>query len=235
MPLIKMRNSTQTKLSFHPRGIWGGARPGAGRKPLPPGRRKGVPHRPRPDHKTRHPVHVTLRAREGLPSLRERALFTELRGALALGSKPAFRVVHFSVQSNHLHLIVEAHDRAALSRGVQGLAIRLARALNRALHVRGGVFAERYHAHELRTPREVRNALVYVLQNWRKHGFSRPERALDTRSSAAWFDGWKEPPLPPAEPAPVAAPRTWLVTIGWRRRGLVRASERPGHLDGAPA
>ncbi len=142
-------------------------------------------------------MHTTLRAREGLPPLREEALFRAIREAIRLASRSratggGFRVVHFSVQRDHIHLIVEAHDRVVLSRGMKGLAIRVARAVNAVLRQHGQVVAERFHAHDLRTPREVRNALVYVLVNFRKHG--RPlgrgrEMVLDVFSSAPWFDG----------------------------------------------
>jgi hypothetical protein len=113
---------------------------------------------------------------------------------------------------------------------LQGLAIRVARAVNRDLDRRGRVFGDRYHAHVLRTPREVRNAIIYVLQNWRKHVPG--ARGLDLRSSARWFDGWRESismlrsrPCPSS--SPVAAPRTWLARVGWRRGGLVDTTERP--------
>ena len=142
----------------------------------------------------------------------------------------AFRVVHFSVQSNHLHLIVEASDKNKLSRGMQGLTIRMARAVNRASNGKGSVFVDRYHAHELKTPRETRAALLYVLQNWAKHG---PGGAYDPLSSAVWFDGWTRPPTVEAPPSMVAAPRTWLVTVGWRRHGLLRPGERPTALASA--
>jgi REP element-mobilizing transposase RayT len=219
-----MSKKSGEQLSFREPKTHGGARPGAGRKPS--GRRVGVPHQPRADHRPSHPVHVTMRAREGLPSLRGDKLVLEaVRSALAEGHKPAFRVVQFSIQSNHLHLIVEASDKDSLSRGMQGLAVRMARGVNRALSAEGSVFADRYHAHELKTPRETRAALLYVLQNWLKHGQG---RGHDPCSSARWFDGWKE--RPPANPDPpvVATPRTWLVTLGWRRHGLLQPEERPG-------
>jgi hypothetical protein len=124
---------------------------------------------------------------------------------------------------------VEASDRDALVRGMRGLVIRCARAINRVLGRRGRVWADRCHTHALKTPREVRNALVYVLQNWRK---SVPgAQWLDGCSSARWFDGWKGPRPPWAEPppgrAPVRAARTWLLTRGWRRHGLIAFDERP--------
>lgn len=208
----------------------GGRRQGAGRKPS--GRRVGVPHRRRCTHKARHPVHVTLRAREGLPSFRGDKLVLEaLLAAIGLAQNSSFRVVHFSVQSNHLHLLVEAHDGAALSRGMQGLAIRMARGVNRALGSAGVVFADRYHARELTTPRETRAALLYVLQNWAKHGTG---GRFDPFSSAAWFDGWASPPPRSTSPPRVAPPRTWLVTVGWRRHGLLRPGEKPASLRDAP-
>ena len=107
---------------------------------------------------------------------------------------------------------------------MQGLTVRLARAVNRALGGRGTVFADRYHAHELKTPRETRAALLYVLQNFAKHGEG---GWYDPLSSARWFDGWTVPPPRGDEAAIVAVPRTWLVTLGWRRHGRLRPAERP--------
>ena len=214
------------------RGPRGGARAGAGRKPGPVRR---VPHRARPVHRTYHPVHVTLRARGGLPSFREQVLVRALTAALAAVKKsPAtgasFRVVHFSIQTNHVHLMVEAHDTSFLSRGMLGLAVRLARALNRELDVTGRVWRERYHARPLRTPREVRNAIVYVLMNAKKHG-SRIA-GLDPCSSARWFAGIRRESGraerdEPRSPSPVSEARTWLGRIGWRKYGLVASTERP--------
>ena len=181
-------------------------------------------------HRPRFPLHVTLRARGGLPALREEALGGAVRAAIAAGSREAFRVVHFSIQTNHLHLVVEAHDAVALSRGMQGLAVRVARAVNRMLDVRGRVFRERYHARELTTPRAVRSAIVYVLMNARKHG-ARLASGVDAFSSAPWFDGFRGPVAPPAGERPVRSPRTWLAGVGWRRRGLVRFDERPASPD----
>ena len=137
----------------------------------------GVPHRMRPEHKGRNPVHVTLRGARGLPSLREQVIFSEMRRALGQTARSWFRVVHFSVQANHVHLLVEADDKASLTRGIMGVAIRMARAVNRVLERHGNVWSERYHSRALKTPREVRNGIVYVLMNRQKHG-----------SNAAAFD-----------------------------------------------
>ncbi|HEY3353632.1 MAG TPA: transposase [Polyangia bacterium] len=145
---------------------WGGKRTGAGRKRT--GDRARVPHVRRPPHVGRHPVHATFRASAEVGSLREGATFNALEAAIRAAQRPDFRIVHFSIQGDHLHLIVEASDRAALVRGRRGFAIRSAKAVNRAVDHRGRVWADRYHARALRTPRETRNAIVYVIQNWRK-------------------------------------------------------------------
>ena len=239
---------------------WGGARSGAGRKPKR--HRAGAAHLRRPAHSARHPLHVTLRVRHGLPALRRHELFIAVRRALAAGRERfGFRLVHFSVQRDHLHLLAEAMDRRALSRGVQGLSIRVARALNRRLQRRGKVFAERYHARALTTPRAVRWALRYVLLNARKHerGVGAvPSGFVDPCSSAAWFDGFARPrelvfgaqqcreefraqtvvprwPRSHAAPdSPVVAARTWLLAVGHRRAGPFDVDDVPRAEPVAP-
>ena len=172
----------------------GGWRPGAGR---PRGRTK-VAHGRRERFAARYPQHVTLRVVGGVESLRRhRSMRVVRRALLAGGHRPTFRVIEFSVQSNQLHLIVEAGGADGLTRGMIGLAVRLARRLNRAFGRSGRLFAERYHARSLRTPTEVRNAIRHVLQNHQHHarraGVSAAAlhaAALDPCSSSVWFDGW---------------------------------------------
>ena len=216
------RTVRQGELSFR---SWGGARRGAGRKRASP--RVRVAHRARPRHCARHPLHVTIRLREGLPSLRRMHSRGAVAGAFAGGrERSGFRLAHFSLQSNHLHLIVEAEDRRTLSRGMQGLLVRVARALNGLWRRCGSVFSDRFHARELRTPREVRAALVYVLQNARHHGIRLG--GIDPYSSGAWFDGWRERiTIVGALPPIVARARTWLLGDGWRRHGSIGIGEGP--------
>ena len=185
----------------------------------------GIPHLKRSPLASRHPVHVTARVRK-LPSLRRRDCFTAVRRALVAGAgRPHFRVIEFSVQSNHIHLICEGKDREALARGLQGLFIRIARGLNRQLGRRGKVFADRYHDHVLKTPSEVRNALSYVLHNARHHaaeaGRKLGWRWLDRCSSARIFHG-----LEAASSLPL--PHTWLLQVGWKRAGPISIDVVPG-------
>src|SRR5262245_27751378 len=152
-----------------------------------------VRHRRRCEVEERFPMHVTMRLQEGLESLRRKQTYAVVRAALSKGKEYGeFRLHQFSVQSNHLHLIVEARDRVSLSRGVQALAIRIAKGLNKLWERRGKVFAERYHALVLRSARQIRNALRYVLGNAFKHDLSMLMKGwFDPCSSATWFDGWR--------------------------------------------
>ena len=145
-----------------------------------------------------------------------------------------FRVVQFSVQTDHVHLLVETAGKPALGRGMKSIAARVARAVNRVFGRAGAVLLGRYHVRALRTPKAVRNALAYVLLNARKHWRHRRGTALpvilDEASSAEWFDGWirRTQPLSSGEPPPVAAARTWLLRMGWRRHGLIDPAKVPG-------
>jgi REP element-mobilizing transposase RayT len=186
-------------------------------------------HRPRPALASKFPVHVTMKVRPGAPYLRRRVCFQTIRGAFVAGkTKAGFRLVHFTVQGNHLHLICEAADKERLARGLQGLAIRVAKRLNAKLGRRGKLFAQRYHARILRTPSEVRNALVYVLNNARRHDLRVAWDWVDPLTSAAFFDGWRLPYRDPRArdgPAPVVPAGTWLLATGWRFRGLIAFDE----------
>jgi hypothetical protein len=132
-----------------------------------------------------------------------------------------------------MHFVVEATGRNTLSRGVQGLLVRIARCLNRLWQRRGRVFADRYHDHILKSPREVRNALRYVLGNARHHAaegrmVTVPQATL-TYTSAPWFDGFREAIVVRGIEAvvrPVTEAHTWLLTIGWRRHGLLSVAEQ---------
>jgi REP element-mobilizing transposase RayT len=220
---FKMRLRADKQLELPACGGWGGARTGSGQKPM---RGNGPSHVRRPVHEARWPVHVTLRARGGLPSLRAKRAFELVSIALGRSGRPKFRVIHFSVQTDHIHLIVEADSSHALSRGVQGLAGRCARALNRSWARRGRVWGHRYHAHALRTPTEVRNAIAYVLLNFRKHLHGAP--GMDPLSSGRSFDGWSHQNAPVPLGA-IAPPRTWLASAGWRKGGgVIDVREKPG-------
>jgi REP element-mobilizing transposase RayT len=223
----------QQELAFP---LHGGARKGAGRKPK--GRAAGPSHAARTSTPSRHPLLVTQKFCAGLPRLRQEVEFAVLRGAFAdAARRDGFRVVHLSVQSNHIHYICEARDVRSLTSGMRSLGVMIARRLNRLWQRSGQVFAERFHARALATPNEVRQALTYVLNNAQKHGIIGD--GADPFSSGASFDGWKPEAARPNSsvrqtqkhspaPVPLAAAETWLLRVGWRQRGLIGLREVPG-------
>ena len=230
------RSAPQLSLSLPSPRRWGGRRTGAGRKP---GANPGLPHLSREQFAKALPAHVTLRIRPDVASLRTVRVVREIEHTFTAGcSRSDFRLVHYSLQGNHAHLIVEARDQDALGRGMMAIGARLARAVNRVTRRTGRVLADRYHSRLLGTPRQVRNALRYVLLNARRHAASAPAAAtrvrFDPASSARWFDGWK--PSVHGEPqqtstrsrSPVARARTWLLSVGWRRHGLLDPADVPG-------
>jgi REP element-mobilizing transposase RayT len=231
-PALRSRAPKQQSFDDHRmRSGRGGPRPGAGRKSS--GRICERKQR-RERFRGGKPVHVTLRLRGGLPRLRSRRFVAELcRSFGEACERGEFRLVHYSVQHNHVHLLVEAEDQAALGRGMKSIGARVSRAVQRVFRVTGRVLAQRYHAHVLRTPNEVRRALQYVLRGVRKHwrelrGGGPPLR-LDDASSSRWFNGFnRELPGAPAGPREVAKPRTWLLARGWRRHGPIDPASIPG-------
>ncbi|HWE31407.1 MAG TPA: transposase [Polyangia bacterium] len=185
---------------------WGGKRKGAGR-PRKDGSigKAGVAHLVRPALAERFPVHVTWRMQREVWNLRTQRCFRVMERAMLAGAlKGGFRLVHYAVMGNHVHLIVEAPNRLRLARGMQGLGIRIARALNRVMGRSGRVMSDRYHAHILRTPSEVKRARAYVLDNARRHyGHTARDRF--------------------ASQAPMLAPRTWLLRQSCRRNSSPRS------------
>jgi hypothetical protein len=260
------RNRRKTKRGKKPRQTifvfrtHGGRRPGAGRRARRPG---AVGHKTRPPLKSRYPVHTSLSVASDLPSLRRsdlraaieqcfRAAKTAcggldggdhrtLKKAAAYKKRAAktagFRLVHYSIQKHHLHLIVESEDATALSRGMQGLAVRVARRINKVVGRKGKVFVDRYFERILKSPKQTRHCLLYVLNNFRRHAAQRGKILdvdyVDPCSSGRFFDGWigvwfehrtgRDPPVVPA--------KTWLLKKGWRVWGELATWELPG---GAP-
>ena len=184
-----------------PLPAWGGRRAGAGRKPR--GGRAGMSHARRPRISRHHPAHVTLRVRPHVWNLRSARSMAVVEAALrGAAARPGFRVVHFSVQGNHLHLVVEAAGAGPLASGMKALSIRLAKGMNRLMGTRGPVLEDRYHVHVLRTPAEVRQAVAYVTRNFESHARRRGEPV---------GVGFRDRFGSPERPELVTPGRTWLL------------------------
>ena len=229
----RTRRTSQLALTFEPRRNKSKKRRSKRGPGRPPNGRGLVLHRARPKLSARHPVHVTYRMAKGVRYLRGFKVWRALSAAFVKAHKDGFRICQFSVQGNHIHLICEADDERALSQGLRGFATSVSKRFHGLMGRKGSAFQGRYHAVQLKNPRQVRHALRYVLHNARKHGLLRNQRPgrVDPFTSWQYFDGWETTPDgPPAPdgPPPVAPPKSWLLREGWKKWGLIGLHETPG-------
>ena len=228
----KRRGSGQLELHQARRNGRGGFRENAGRKRAP-GTRTSTPHRSRPGLSRHVPVHITIRAAKGLPSLREqivaRAIGQVIRTMKVV--REDFRIVEFSIQTNHLHLIVEADDDRSLSSAIRSFEARVSKVLNH--HVlgrkRGKVWGDRYFRVDLESPRQARQALAYVLQNGHHHGVV-AAGSKDPISSARWSTRYVTRAELPLETSPTSPSLTYMLNVLWERAwpGAISQGEVPG-------
>jgi len=186
-----------------------------------------------------------MRVAPAVGSLRRRRMYKAMRDAtITAALRQWFRIVHISLQRDHVHLLIEAKDKEALGRGMQGFEISAARHINSALAVgyrrrRGAVFADRYRLEVISSPTRARHALAYVLNNWRKHREDRDALSstwlVDPFSSGVTFPDWAEldgrdvmwPIRDTYDPLVVRRPRSWLLREGWKLHGSISAREVP--------
>jgi REP element-mobilizing transposase RayT len=181
-----------------------------------------VPHRRRPSHSPECAMHMTVRRRDGLPSFRGQRVLDLVHALMRKKNGESFQIVHYSIQSNHVHLVAEARDRRAVTRAMQGFMIAFAKSLNKILARAGKVWADRYYARDIVGSREMKNVLAYVFHNAKKHGTLRT-RAVDMFSNAVLFDGWEEKFLIYGfDDWPRPNPRTRMLRSWWRAHGPLR-------------
>jgi len=180
-------------------------------------------------------VHVTVRLVPEVGSLRRRRFVAAMREAFRGGKvKDGFGICQFSIQRTHMHVVAEADSNRDLAKGMQGWEIRVARRVNARLGRKGKVFADRFHAVPVRSPRQLRNTLCYVLNNGHRHREQMDPAGggVDPFSSAWHFTGWSHDRWrrgidPPRGEPPVAQPETWLLTEGWMKWGRIGVGEIP--------
>jgi putative transposase len=219
----------------------GGKRNGAGRPKK--GERASERHKTREAFRPNQPVHIVIRPISDVGTLRGFDTYKAIRNAMITTyARARIRIVHISIQGSHIHMLVEAAGRLQLARGMQGFEIACAKNINAVLSKRlgyqrrGTVFPDRYHAVIIRSPRQARGALAYVLNNWRRHKEDKVKRhwRIDLLSSAPSFHGFKDVDVTSLRfgenylKLPVWEPKTWLLSTGWKKHGLIGASEIPG-------
>ena len=198
-------------------------------------------HTRRPELHLHTPLHVTLRAVERAPNLRAERVFAIIDAEIRAAVRRGHRIVHFSVQHNHVHLVIEVDEDVGLGRRMQRLVSRIAQLINAMTGRRGALWRDRYHRRDITSPRQMRRTLVYVLFNERKHSpyeLVREESfRLDPCSSTLWFTEWNERAPPPKDyvarvrarhgPSPLMPARTWLLRTGYKQSGRLRFGEVP--------
>ncbi len=218
----------QDRLQFP--NSWGGVRQGAGRKK----RKTGTAHATRPRLTKNLPALVTMKRVPGLGSFRRNGvnqlITADFMKTPRSAQKVDFRIVHYSIQSDHLHLIIEADDRDAMVRGMRGLGRRLGHHLNKFWKRTGSVFAHRFHERILESLRQVHNTLRYVLNNHRKHGVPASAHRPDPLSSGRYFDGWLD--CYPTTKGSWVSARSWKLRVGWKQHyPLIPIGSTPGGCD----
>ncbi len=212
--------SNKAQLTFKKVNGWGGKRRGAGRK----NKTQTVNHNARLKLTDKTPLHITMKLKRGLNGLRTVKMLNQLKISLGKAKMKGLRTIHFSLQSNHLHLFAESDDNHSLARGMNSLGARFGREIRKKLMGKGEVFNGRYHVHVLKTPRETRHALAYVLLNTSKH--QKAEPAHDDYSSSRCFrewaiivQEWKRLAKNGSRPRPdfLSEANSWLAKAGWRR------------------
>ena len=234
MKKLSNRNRAQAELAFPPPEPGrGGKRAGAGRKRKDGVERRrgklakldvGMPHGRRAGFRAMMPVHVTLKMAAHVYNLRSKRSFRVIARAFAMASvRFDSQIIQFSVQGDHIHCLVEASNSVLLAKTVQGLSIRIARGLNAMMGRTGRVFHDRYHAHILKTPTEVRHARHYIRNNFRNHAAARPNVTL----SAFWVDPFSSDA--PSMTFTLPPGRCWLLGAAAARKAqaLAKSTVKP--------
>jgi putative transposase len=209
------------QLEFPKTKGWGGQRRGAGR----PNRSGEVSHLKRENVDLKKPLHITMRLKPRVASLRNRHLLREMRNASQAGKRLGLYIVHFSLLNNHLHMIVETRNNSTLANGMRGFGSKFGKAIRKLTGGMGSVFAGRFHMHVLKTPSEVKGGLEYVLLNYAKH--RKLIECIDGFSSAFTFKPWREllrnryhgvlDEYGFGDWDELSLPQSWLLRIGWQR------------------
>jgi hypothetical protein len=203
---------------------WGGKRKGAGRK----NQTGTINHLKRERVNSKTPIHVTMKLRHGLPDIQCPEMHEKFKAGALKAKALGLRVVHYTVEWDHIHMLLECSNNKALSQGMKSLGASFGRAIRKFAGGKGRVFKERFHMRVLKTPTEVRNAMAYVLTNTSKHHKMAP--GPTPYSSGMYFSEWKKllgrragpnlrefVPLTSKLPEFLCEPKSWLAREGWRK------------------
>jgi REP element-mobilizing transposase RayT len=153
----KIRKHTQLSLT-NPKG--------AGRKAI---HDKGIRHIEREVIKKDTVLHLTLKIEKNKANLKNKSILKALQQSIKKARLLGLKVIQYTLEYDHVHLLVESSDKISLGKGMQSLGISFSKKINKIKKQNGKVFKTRYHFRKLSTPREIKNVLNYILGNGVKH------------------------------------------------------------------
>ncbi|MEI8348179.1 MAG: transposase [Pseudomonadota bacterium] len=172
---MRNRKNNQQPTLFNPKA--------AGRPRISRSDKTPVPHRLREEIPKKKPVHVVWHLNPHVPPCRRKNILLIFKKAVLKGRLMGLKVIHFSLMNNHLHLLIETENKKALAKALQSFAISFTKRLKNFNGLKKTpIFKERYFCHILKSLREVKHAIHYILMNGKKAGLSRYD--IDPYSSA---------------------------------------------------
>lgn len=153
----KIRKNTQLSLIN---------RKGGGRRPK---HDKGIRHIKRPEIKRLTSLHLTVKILKDKAGIKNKQTLALLKHAILKARKKGLRIIHFTLEYDHVHLLVEANDNEVLGRGMMVFGVTMAKGINRLKSIKGTVYKHRYHFRKINSPRELKNVLHYIFNNGIKH------------------------------------------------------------------
>jgi REP element-mobilizing transposase RayT len=165
----KLRKGTQLTLSNWKR---------AGRTAI---HDKGIRHISREDIKKPTSLHLTIKVRENKADIKNKQILKALHHSIKRARMKRLKIVHYTLEYNHIHLLVEAEIKQLVHQGMQAFGISLAKKINTIKRLKGTVYKHRYHLRKINSPRDLKNVLHYIFNNGIHH--KRTSNVLDSYNS----------------------------------------------------
>lgn len=130
---------------------------------------RGIRHIAR-DKVTKHTsLHLTIKIERLKAGLRNKDVLKQLHDSIKKARKIGLRVIHYTLEFDHVHLLVEVDSNQQLAKGMQSFGISFSKGINKIKAQVGKVFKTRYHFRKLKSPNEIKNVIFYILGNSLKH------------------------------------------------------------------
>lgn len=150
---------------------------------------KGIRHIAREIIKKSTSLHLTIKVRENKADIKNKQVLKILHYAIRRSRIKGLRIIHYTLEYNHIHLLVEAADKQTVHQGMQSFGITFAKKINAIKRLKGTVYKHRYHLRKINSPRELKNVLYYIFNNGIHH--KRTSTVLDPYNTLPAFKSLK--------------------------------------------